>query len=126
MFLRARRRSRVFAHMIKIVAAAIIALGLFTGLYASAVVVPEYREAESEWVRAPRDASRTRLEEARDALGERGRQCGMAVIVTGVIGLGLALASRKKPGQPPFPVLLGGAAVTLATFGIIQGIGNVF
>ncbi|MFT3840681.1 MAG: hypothetical protein QM723_27070 [Myxococcaceae bacterium] len=112
--------------MIKIAAAAVIGLGLCTGLYASAVVVPEYREAESEWVRAPRDASRTRLEDARYALRDRGQQCGMAVIGLGVVGLGLALVSRKKPGQPPFPVLVGGAAVTLATFGIIQGIGNVF
>lgn len=111
----------------KMVALAVVLFGVSTAVYASAVVVPKYQRADRAWSSASRDSpDRDRLDLARSEMRSRGQMYGMACIALGVLGLGLAIATRKKPGFPPFGVLLGGAVLTLAGFGFIQGVGNVF
>ena len=109
----------------KMIALVVVAFGLLTAIYGSAVVVPKYQSVNRAWMNAPRGES-DRLESQRSELRSRGQSYGMVCIATGLLGLGLAIASRKKPGFPPTGVLIGGAVLTLVGFGVIQGIGNVF
>lgn len=111
----------------------LVGSALLVSLTASATLFgPEFRaasiavgyDAPMKMIALERESER--LGSQRYELRSRGQGSGIVCIATGLLGLGLAIASRKKPGFPPTGALIAGAVLTLAGFGVIQGIGDVF
>lgn len=110
----------------KIGALVILLFGLLTALYAVAVVVPHYSDANREWMSASRDSKRyLSLESKRDGLRERSQQYAMTTIACAVIGLILGLIGRKRL-QPKTSLIVVGSVLCLALFGAMQAFGNIF
>ena len=121
----------------KIAALVVVVLGLIVGIYSLAVVVSEYKDVNSEWMRsAPSYGSSSfasddladkheRLDRKRDDLRKESQNLALATVALGFVGIVLGVIGRKGKG-PKLAIVIVGGVLCFVLMGVMQASGNIF